>query len=514
MTRGNYKNIAIGELDEFMRWKVSVKLGGNVKDLGTLRRAVPWLFRGIEIIADKVAAFPFEILDANDEVIDSSDKWTNELGFTGNLHDLLWLISSSLDLRGGAYVLPQSNRLAKVQASYSELKYFQFDTIRPKITEKDGLTGFVRRIGNQEYPYTVDELIWFWGLDSDVEIGPPLAYPGQAALHAAGVLFSLDEFFENHARSGLVKAFVASVKGLPPGDAGRDERTRIEKALARIMTGIKNIARIVVAEAEGMEIIPVGEGLKELENVTLTKDKREDISVALGLPMSILWSTEATGLGGSGVTKEDTWRLYDNKVVPRWNFIARILNDRLFSPLGYTLSGRPEALDVFQEDEVSRSTALANVTSAISESPEVAKFAMQDVLGYELSDEAIKALDLLIAGKQERAAQMAQLQSNVVDVTPQPRQLAPGESPAQKRFREDLALWQRKVENRLRANKSAQVDFVSDAIDADSHARIFAALAEVKDGESVKAVFQEAQPSGTGAPFRLPHRGEGWQGYP
>ncbi len=504
------KNISIGVLDEFMLWKMNTRLGGT-GDIGELRRRVPWLFRGVDLIAQAIHDYPFDIVGDAGEVVVSSTDWQDslpdELRFTSNIFELLYKVSASLTLRGKSYVFPFGNRLAHATGEGLELRYWVADTITPIITETNGLEKFVRQVGNIKTEYPVTEaalfpLCYFWLPDPDVELGPPTSYPAQAALSAAGVLFSLDDFFKSHVEDGMQKAVLFAVKGLPPrGSAtGKAEAERAEDELTRILFGKHNKNKVRVITGDTMTPVVYGEGLQEIANTELTKEKREDISTALGIPMTMLWSSEASGLGGGGVTKEDTYRFYKHKVCPDFNFIASIFNQQLLQPLGYRIVGNPETLDVFQEDDVARSTASELYSSMISADPQAAKFVMEYITSIDLNEKAKAALDELIVAKQDRAAQQPQQQ--IVDVTPQPKQLPPGETPEQKRFHDDLMRWQRKVENRLRAGKSAQVEFGSDIIDAATTVRIYDALADAKDIDAVKAIFKGAQPSETGAPFR------------
>ncbi len=500
--RREVKNVSIGEFDKFMDLQVLARLGG-VSDIGLLRRHVPWLFRGVDLIAQAIHDYPFDIVSDSGDVLDSSTDWQDELGFTHDIFRLLYLVSASLTLRGKSYVYPARNRIA-----VKELRYWVADTITPIITETNGLEKFVRQVGTIKTEYPVTEaapypICYFWLPDPDVELGAPLAYPAQAALNAAGVLFSLDDFFRSHVDDGMKKAILFAVKGLPPtgSEAGKSVKDKLENELSRVLLGKQNTNKIRVVNADTMAPVIYGEGLQEIANTELMKEKREDIATALGIPGTILWSSEGGGLGGAGVTKEDTYRFYKQKVIPDFNFIASVLNHQLLNSLGYRIVGNPETLDAFQEDETQRSVALGSITNAISTDPTIAKFTME-LLGYDLSEDQEADLDALIAAKEERAAAMAQAASQQPNpVPPQlqnetPKQTPPvGESMQQKAFRDDLARWQRKVENRLQAGKSAQVEFESEAIDADTHADIYTSLAAAADADAVKAIFKGAQPS-------------------
>lgn len=405
----NVKNVSVAQLDQFLLYLMRGSQGGG--NISELRRVVPWLFRSIDTIAQKTADFPFEIQDLNGNIVDSSQDWQNVLEFTKDFKTLLFKISASLNLHGQAYIFPASNRLSTAKGIPAELRYYVPQSITPIITEQNGLERFDRQTGTIKTPIKVEDLLYFWLPDPDVELGPPLAYPAKAALNAAGVLSALDKFFDKHAKSGLIRAFIANVKNAPnfASEQGQAAKEKIEEQLNRTLTGEANEGAIRAINADSVTITAIGEGLKELENVELTDEKRADIAVAMNMPATYIWSGDASGIGGGGVSKEDTFRLYDNNIVPGFNFIAGVFNP-FFQELGYKIIGKPETLDVFQEDEVSRTSALSSLTTAINTDPSTAKFSMS-ILGYELDEEQEVQLEELIAGKQlqrEQATQAAE----------------------------------------------------------------------------------------------------------
>lgn len=513
---------SIGELDEFSRWKMHTKFG-NDENLTELRQRVPWLFRGVEIIADATSRFPFEIRDDADNVIFSSmsdvkKRKTTKSKITSlptkheylkDIKRLIWLTSASLTMRGKAYVFPAKNKLIT-----KELRYWVSDTIRPRISKEIGLEGFIRVVNGIEVQFDFngtisslippDQLIYFWLPDDSVEIGPPNIYPAQAAMNAAGVLFNLDAFFNQHAKSGLVKAFLATMKGLPAGDAGRDERKRVQDMLSRMMTGLRNIGRVVVAEAEGTTIVPVGEGFSEMKDVPITEDKRTDIAIALGIPASILWSDQTSGLGGRGVVDEDTNRLYRNKVEPHFGFISDELNQQHFETEGLRVVALPEMLDAYQENEVNRSQAFSNYNNSTGNKiPDL----WAETLGIDLP-EGKTYQDLVPPEPQPVPPALA----NVNPFEPKAKPNAANEEPTTsnltqgaKTLRIDLDKWQRKSINNLKTNGAALCDFESDVILASDATHIKSELAQAQNIDSIKTIFaryMEAQPSDAGAPFQ------------
>ena len=67
------------------------------------------------------------------------------------------------------------------------------------------------------------------------------------------------------------------------------------------MSGIKNSFSSAVVNADAVTPVVIGEGLAELSNATLTGEKRQDIAQAFGIPMTMMFSESARGLGCGAV---------------------------------------------------------------------------------------------------------------------------------------------------------------------------------------------------------------------
>jgi len=130
-----------------------------------------------------------------------------------------------------------------------------------------------------------------------------------------------------------------------------------------------------VINADVLEPVTIGEGLESLENTDLTTTARDDIAAALGIPRTMLFSDAAT----NATAGEDRLSFYNETVVPNAGIIAEAFNEQVFSALKLRLEFRPEALDVYQEDENDRASALQALTTAGVE----LALAMQ-ILGFEL----------------------------------------------------------------------------------------------------------------------------------
>lgn len=319
-------------------------------------KRVPWLYRGTDLRAKAIAHLPFSIVDGAGNEIDSSEDYQNRLGFLPNPSKLFELIEASLTLLGRAYLFRLQNRV-KVLG----LRYVLAQSVTPVIDQEQGLVGFNRQLATGTLSWTVDDVVHFWLPDPWTEIGPPSEdrCPGMAALTAAGVLHNLGKYASAYFARGAIRPMIMTVPTKPTPA----EESRIKAWLKRLFLGVDNAYSAHIFEKD-TTFENIGDGLGELSDSNLTREQREDIATALGIPQTLLWSTEASGLGGGGVTDSDERKFYQN-IIPEAQFIAGEFNEQLLTPLlGYRLVFRPETLDIFQEDESQRAQALTQYVNA------------------------------------------------------------------------------------------------------------------------------------------------------
>lgn len=458
---------------------------------------VPWLYRGVNLRANAVGMLPFDLLDdATGDVVDSSDDWQNIIGFMPNPYKMFWMLEASQVLSGRAYQFVVANSVKTF-----ELKYIRPISVRPELDKNDGLVGFERTTGGApiKYPYNPDKplsnkILYYWLDDPNVEIGEPTSYPAKAALCASGVLFNIDEFLNAFIKRGMVKPTLIGLKGNPP----QAERDKTEAWFNKYLTGIKNAFRVKTISADGVEVTTIGEGLKELGSTELTLEKREDISTALGIPQTILFSSGAGGLGGGGVVEQDDQRFQLTTAIPAWQGLAYELNRQRLIPMGYRLVERHERMDMFQQDEKDSSAAVVNLTSALATDPR-AFMVSSMILGAEIPDEAQKMLDEMIKQKEEDRERMA----NMAPAQPfggqpgqlqQPKndaaELSPKRDPEDKRLQDkDLSIWRGRAKKDIERGKDLDRPFVSAYIPQAMNNEIVSMLAEAKTAADVNAVF-------------------------
>lgn len=433
-----------------------------------LYRTIPTLYRGIEKNADALAKIPFSIFKGEKE-IDNSQEWQNKVEYLPNPRRLFALISRALDKGGCAYLLKVKNK-----AGYAkELKWLAASTITPVIDAEKGLTGFKRDIGTKPpIEYKPDDLLYFWLPDDDVEIGPPQRYPVKAALQAAGVLHYLDGYIQLYFERGAIRPIILTAKGMPD----KAERDRLETWVNRLMSGIKRAFTWKVFNAETVDFQQIGDGLDQLQNQTLTSDQRFDVALALGIPQTILFANAAN----YATSTNDTLTWYDSTIVPRAEFVASTMNEQLFKAEGYQLEFSPESLDIYQEDENERSTAVGAYVKA-----GMPLLMALEILGVELTEEQRAELEAEKKAKEEREKEMAeQLQ----------KQPEPGEDDDEapemgEEAQAEAKRWKRAALQALRKGKPLPADWIADAIPAEMAAAISEGMKAATCADDVLALF-------------------------
>jgi len=437
------KSVNINNLPEAAWTTLGQQTGG---EMAQRYAAVPWLWRGVELRAQSVSTLPFAIMrQGAQEPLDSSEDYQNKVEYLPNPADLLYLIESSLVLQGMAYLFRGRNLLKT-----KELRYMVASSIKPEYDKvKGALSHFTRRRGSSQERLEIEDVIYFWLRDPFVEIGPPAdgKCPAQAALQAAGVLYNLDEFAAAFFERGAIKATLLKTAAFPPAA----ERARLKSWWRRVFQGIGNAFATEIVSSD-TEVEVIGEGVGELADTNLTNTMREDISTALGIPQSLLFSNAAN----FAVAQQDDLHFYSKTVVPEALFIQGILNEQLFRQEGLQFEFRPETLDIFQEDEQQRSEALARYVQAgfrLSVACQILGVELPPGMDYE-------DLDAMREEDREKAAERMASQGSPFG-NPQQNQQNPQQQPSanQKAMLADLRAW------RTKARKAGGVvPFESDAI--------------------------------------------------
>ncbi len=314
----------------------------SVGKIGKLYEDVPWLQRGVNLRADAVASLPFALLDSKGNEIEDP-----QLSFWSDIPDLLNVMEGDRTLYGRAY-------LAKdIRPSGLVVRRYAPQSITHKIDPRTGEITFNRKFGSQTIPLTEDDIIYSWiAQRGNFDIGPGIA-PAQGALIAATTLRNIDAYASGFFERGALRVLLVSTQG-----GGDGEHKRLEKWFNKVATGVKNAFRAIAVRGE-LKVTEIGHSPKDLAMDVLSAQKREDIVTALGIPMTMLLSTSAKGLGGGGVREQDSLDFYNNTIIPEADKIEATLNDQLFNDLGFKFTFKPEELEIYQAQEAKKAEKLA-----------------------------------------------------------------------------------------------------------------------------------------------------------
>lgn len=465
---------------------------------------VPIVFRGMELRADAVASIPFDVVEiASGETVDSSDAWTNFLGFLPEPELMFWLIESAWTVNGKAYLYQSKNRGGYVKI----LRYMAPGSVNYDSQNNDFVRSTSANIGaiSRRYPGAVDQagnintaqetMVYLWKPDPDVEYGVPLKWPAKAALEAMGVLYNLDEAAKGFFKRGMLHTYMFRV----PAGTQQSDKDKLQDQIKNFLTGIRNAWGILFLNADAVESVDLGGGLDQLSNIPLTMEKREDVAIAMGIPQSKFFSTHAGGLGGKGVVDADDMRLILDMAIPEWHKIARILNKQVFGPLGYRIEEQHKRMNIFQEDETRRADSLGKYTDAFLKDPEMASL-MAEQLGIVLNDDVQAKIDMLI--KERKTAPATPV---IITTPPTPLLPAPADTPVPDgtalKMAEDYERYKRKALKHI----GEAVPFESNNIPADTMLRIDGALKACKTADDVRELFSSHshKASGTSDILRL-----------
>lgn len=317
------------------------------------------VFRAINLTANVCAEIPWALVNKAGEDVDITTKWENVVGFMPYPADIFrrWFIS--ILMTNTAYGFMEQAKGIK------RLMYISPATMSAKVESGTaaagyadaGLMGFTRAIGTQSTYYPLDSrrIVYIWRRDHTTEIMPSKNTAFRAMASAAGILRYADYFIENYFSSGGVKPAIIGVKGVSVQGAKEQAETAWDKFVKMV-----DKLRVKVYNADAVSITPFGDGVGDLQNTNTFSEQCEKIAMATGMPLSILKGQDDNY--ASAQVYSTSWFRYD--IMPLVNWLAQILTEQLFQPLGLRMEYRPEMTDEGTSDQVNRASAYATYVSA------------------------------------------------------------------------------------------------------------------------------------------------------
>jgi HK97 family phage portal protein len=316
-------------------------------DLGPLHAyaLVPYLYRAVDLRAKAVAGMPWVLRRERDGADVSRDPAYRSL--LRGMRMRLYVTEAALCLYGAAYWVRETNWMG----GNLSLRWVLPASIAPRYDVRRGLVGFERIDSSGTQRVALRDMVYIWQPSLSAEVGPGVA-PAQVALAAAGVLHHLDRFTEGFFQRGAIKATLLSVEGNP----SRDELDRLQSWWKRMAAGVQR-AWDSIAIRSSVKPVVIGDGLKDTVNEELTRQRREDVCAALGVPHSLM-SADAASYATS---QQDTLNFYQQTVVPESLLIEEAMNEQLMEAEGLRWQFQPEKLEVFQAAEMQKATAVAQM---------------------------------------------------------------------------------------------------------------------------------------------------------
>jgi HK97 family phage portal protein len=218
--------------------------------------------------------------------------------------------------------------------------------------------------------FAPDQLAWTFDDDPFYEIGNGGSGDGGSGARSGSVKRSLEQFATNFLASGAVRATM--IKVAP--HTSQDERARLKSWFQAVFGGARN-SGTVEAVSKDTEFQTVGDGVKDLEYGEVSRDQKESICEALGVPPSLLLANAANY--ATALSHELTFLRYT--VVPDANAIADMLNVHVLEPMGYKLQIEEYRMDAFQAAQFEQAQSVRNLVGA----PTITKEEARELMGYE-----------------------------------------------------------------------------------------------------------------------------------
>ena len=138
------------------------------------------------------------------------------------------------------------------------------------------------------------------------------------------MLYNMDVFGSMFFERGAINPTVVTIQGFDRLQEA--EQQRVRSWFDRTMTGLRNAFSVLPLATE-TSIQQLGSGIGDLTVPDLTDAKRQDISTALGIPQSLLFSNASN----YATARQDDLHFYDKTILPQARFISEKLNQQLFS---------------------------------------------------------------------------------------------------------------------------------------------------------------------------------------
>lgn len=344
---GGVKGVSLRNLPQGA-WR-TVYGKGPTSGIIKLYESIPWLYRAVNLRAAAISNMPYSfVLPHGDEVTENElPQPQRAIIEQMQLPTMLDQAEGWLSLYGAAYYLI----IRSVANTVLGLRPMLPSSITPIINEQKGLVGFKRNLSGQHRALKVEDVLYIWSPSRSSELGTNVA-PAVAALNASQLLGNLTEYEKAFFLSGTISPFILSVEG----NMQAEERQGLQKMLGTFAQGIRNAFRTHLVNNK-VTVTQLGSKISELAQDDLTRQAREDVATALGIPHSLLFSNAAN----FATARQDDINFYDKTIIPEMGIIAAAMNAQVFGSMGLKFKPRPDKLEIYQRQEAEKAAALGDL---------------------------------------------------------------------------------------------------------------------------------------------------------
>jgi len=299
------------------------------------------------------------------------------------------------------------------------------------------------------------------------------------------VLRNIDIYADMYFKNGAVNPTLISVEG---GSTLPADVERLKAWYKRMLSGVRKAFGIEMINGK-ISAQTIGYALKDLATTELTSSKREDVSTALGIPQTLLFSNAAN----YATAQQDDLHFYDKTVKPKAIRLQNALNKQVYEKMGYYLKFHPERMEMYQQQEEQKSASVVSLYQAgimtLEEVREHMNLAPLSTVNIEPPPVSIDN------GQKPDNNRTDSVNSSATTPTDDasPTKATHVHEHAENAATAELEKWQAVALKRLKENKFTKaLEFTSDVIRPSLMEAIKGNLENVTDATEIKRVFLNA----------------------
>jgi HK97 family phage portal protein len=454
-------------IDAIPGWVDKLRSGERLNGTLDAYASVPMLYRAVNLRCDAIGSVPYT-LKRNGEIID----WP----WRQSLSSLINQTERALLLTGAAFWLRivDKNVLTGFMPLNPTTISVNFDITKSRPGDPFAGVTFTQTMQANSAVWNIDQVVYWREPSMTDDIGPGLA-PARVALQSAQLSHYLERFASAFFEGGAQPVTIMNL----PVDMEDTEFKRFQGEFGQRISGIMNSFRALFVRAPDMKMMKLTPDINTMMLPELQERVITSIAMTLGVPRTML-EASAANFATADSDRQSFWR---ETIIPRLELYEHILNNQLFSTLGYAINFEPEKLDVMQADEAARAGSLKLLVDA-----GVPLRGAMTILGYDYIDEAIGPPANEVIPQTPPLPEGSGTSIPVSEIVNDlPTGIMPNASTRSIDIDAEWHLYQKKIERRIKSGRTPRCDFSTSLIDSDS---IKSVSARLYDGISINEVIE------------------------